>query len=460
MQGTSLVRVTIATPQRRIDIALPEHAAVAEILPGLLARAGDGLADDAVSTGGWLLRRADGTTFNPDRTLASHRVLDGEVLHLTERRVEWPELEYDDLVYAIATGSGRTGGAWGPRHTRRAGLAAGVVAVLLGLVAVVRAGPPWTAPALWALGAALVLLIAAVVLARAAGDAGVGAVLAAVALPFAFAGGGLLLAGDRPVTGLSAGHLIVAGAVLLLAALVGQAGVTAAPEVWATAAVAGLLGVIGGWLATTGEFDAHEAAAVTAGGILALSTTFGTLALRLGRVPMPVLPRSTADLVRDDPQPPLPLVHAAVARADALLTGMLTGSCGVVLCCQVTLIRHGGTAAVVLVALLAAGFLLRARLYPILRQRVPLLVAGVFGLGCLVLGPLMADRTALLVSTGPLLFAAAAVAVMAGVVYSTRVPNAYLGRFAEYAEILIVVAVVPVACWVLGLFGYVRGLGG
>ncbi|WP_238017828.1 type VII secretion integral membrane protein EccD [Dactylosporangium sp. AC04546] len=460
MQGTSLVRVTIASPHRRIDMALPEHAALAEILPGLLTRAGEGLADDGVTTGGWLLRRADGTTFDLNRTLASHRVLDGEILHLTERRVEWPELEYDDLVDAIATGSGRTGGAWGPRHTRQAGLAAGVAAMLLGLVAVLRAGPPWTSPALWALGTSAVLLIAAVVLARAVGDAGVGAVLAATALPFAGTGGGLLFADDQPVTGLSAGHLIVAGAMLLLVALVGQIGVTAAAALWAAAAVAGLLGVAGGWLSSTDELEPHEAAAVVGAALLALSTTFATLALRLGRVPMPVLPRSTADLVRDDPQPPLPLVHATVARADALLTGMLAGTCGAVMCCQVVLIRGGGTAAVVMVAVLAAGFLLRARLYPILRQRVPLLVTGAFGVACLAVGPAMADRAALLVSTGPLLLAAAAVVIVAGVVYSTRAPNAYLGRFAEYAEMLIMVAGVPVACWVLGLFGYVRGLGG
>ncbi|WP_375336785.1 EsaB/YukD family protein, partial [Amycolatopsis sp. SID8362] len=98
MQTAGLVRLTVATPHRRIDIALPEHAAVAEILPGLLARAGEGLADDGVPGGGWSLRRADGTAFDLDRTLGAHRVRDGEVLHLTPRRTDWPELEYDDLV--------------------------------------------------------------------------------------------------------------------------------------------------------------------------------------------------------------------------------------------------------------------------------------------------------------------------------------------------------------------------
>lgn len=441
-------------------MALPEHASVAEILPGLLARAGENLADDGVANGGWQLRRADGAVFELDRTLGSHRVRDGEILHLTSRRVDWPELEYDDLVDAIATGSGRTGRVWGPRHTRQAGLSTGAAAALFGLVAVLRAGQAWTAAALWALGAAVLLLAAGVVLARAVGDAGAGAVVAAVALPYAFTGGGLLLAGDRPLTGLSAGHLLLAGATLLLAALVGYLGVTAWPSLFAGAVTVGLLAVLGGWLATTEELAGHEAAAVVGGALLVLSIAFAPLSLRLGRVPMPVLPRSTADLVRDDPQPPLDLVHAAVVRADGLLTGMLGGASLVSICCEVLLIRGTSAAAVILVAVLAVGFLLRARLYPILRQRVPLLVTGIVGVACLAAGPLMADPGLRLASAGPLLLVVAAGVITVGIVYSTRTPNPYLGRFAEYFEILTMLAIVPVACSVLGLYGYVRGLGG
>ncbi|MFI0466143.1 type VII secretion integral membrane protein EccD [Saccharopolyspora sp. 5N102] len=458
MQTTGLVRVTIAAPRRRIDMALPEHAAVAELLPGLLARAGEGLADDGVTGGGWQLRRVDGTAFDLDRTLGSHRVRDGEVLHLAPRRFSWPELEYDDLVDAIATGSGHTGRAWGPRHTRLAGLAAGAAAVLLGLIAVLRAGPPWTSPALWALGTAVLLLPAGVVLARAAGDADAGAVLAGVALPFAFAGGGLLLAGRNPVTELSAGHLMLAGSSLLLAGLVGYLGVTAAQALFAGAVTVGLLGVLAGWLATIDGLAGYQVAAVVGGGLLALSTVFAPLALRLGRVPMPVLPRSTADLVRDDPPPPLELVHAAVARADGLLTGMLTGASVVAMCCLVALVGSADASSVVMAAVLAVGFLLRARLYPILRQRVPLLVTGMFGAGCLVVGPGM--TAAGLVFAGPLLLVVAAAVIAAGILLSTRAANPYLGRIAEYSEILVMVAIVPVVCAVLGLYGYVRGLGG
>jgi type VII secretion integral membrane protein EccD len=459
MQTTGLVRVTVSAPQRRIDLALPEYAALAEVLPGVLSRAGEDLADDGVTAGGWVLRRADGSELALGRTLAAHRVRDGEILHLTPGRLEWPELEYDDLVDAIATGSGRIRRPWGPRHTRQAGLAAGAAASLLGLLGVLRAGPPWDAPALWSLAATALLLAAAAVLARAAGDAGAGVVVASAALPFAFTGGGLVLADDKPIAELSAGHLLLAGAALLLVALLGMLAVSTAKALFTAAITVGVGTVLAAWL-TTWDWRPHESSAVVAGTLLIATAGYATLSLRLGRVPMPVLPRSTADLLRDDPQPPLARVHATVARADALLTGLLCGTGIVVSVCAMVLSGGASEAGIWLVALLAAGFLLRARVYPVLHHRIPMLITGGVVAASLVAGPLVTDRETLLAITGPALFVIAAGAIAAGITYSTKAAGPYLGRMAEYAEIVVMVAIVPVTCSVLGLYGYVRGLGG
>jgi type VII secretion integral membrane protein EccD len=460
MNTTGLVRVTVSAPARRIDLALPERSPLAELLPALLGHAGEDLADAGALAGGWVLRRADGTVLDPARTLAAQRVRDGEVLHLTPANTDWPELEYDDLVDAIATGSSRLGTAWGPRHTRAAGLGLAAVAVLLCLVAVLRAGPPWSGPGWWALGAAALLLGGAVLLARTAGDAGAGAVVALTALPFAFAGGGLVLAGGRSLTDLGAPHLLSACAALLLASTVALVGVVDRMAVFVGGATTGALGVVGGWLSTWESLEGHEAAGIVAGLGLTFSPLLAQLSLRLSRVPMPVLPRGAADLLRDEPQPPRAMVYAAVLRADGLLTGMLGGLAVVTAWCEVLLIRSDSTAALVLVCLLAAGLLLRARLYPVLRQRLSVLAAGVVATACLVLDPLMATRADLLGVTAPgLLLAGGAVALL-GLVHSTRTPSPYLGRYAEIAEVLVMLAVVPVLCSVLGLYGYVRGLGG
>ena len=460
MTTTGVVRVTIAAPLRRIDLALPERSPVAEMLPGLLRHAGEKLADEGVLDGGWVLRRADGTAVEGARTLGAQRVRDGEVLHLVPRRVQWPELEYDDLVDAIAGGAGRTGRLWGPRHSRLAGLTTAAVAVLLALVAVLRAGPPWPDPGWAALALAVVLLAAGTALARALGDAGTGAVLAALALPSAFLGGGLVLGDSVPLADFGAPQLLAGCSALLVAAVFGYLGAVDRAALFTTAATVGLLGGLAGCAVSTGVVDATGAASVLAATVFLFSPLFGPLAVRLGRVPMPVLPRTATDLVRDDPQPPRHAVYAAVLRADSLLTGMLAGGALAVVAAEVWLARRGSTSVVVLLVLLCLGFCVRARLYPAIRQRVPVLGAGLAGAGCLAAGPLMADPGRLLGLVVPLLAGAAALAVLVGLVYSRRTPTAFLGRYAELLEVVLVLACVPVVCAVLRLYGLVRGLGG
>ncbi|WP_269112347.1 type VII secretion integral membrane protein EccD [Lentzea aerocolonigenes] len=257
MNTTGLARLTVVAPNRRVDLALPERSPLAELLPAVLRHAGEHLADDGIRDGGWVLRRADGTALETGKSLGAQRVRDGEVLHLTTAGAEWPELEYDDVVDAIATGAGRTGSVWAPKHTRFASLTCGAVAGLLCLVSLLRAG---IGP--WVLAAAGLLAVAAVLLARAGGDGGAGAVLGAVALPFAFVGGGLLL--GTP-------NLLLACAALLLAGVVGLLGVVDRAAVFAGAAAAGLFGALGAWLATFSALGSVGAAAVVAAAGLAFS---------------------------------------------------------------------------------------------------------------------------------------------------------------------------------------------
>ena len=100
-----LARVTVNTPHRRVDVALPEQIAIAELLPELLQHAGEAFADEGERHGGWVLRRADGTALTGEKSLHQQGVRDGQVLHLVPARAQWPELEYDDVVEAIAEGA-------------------------------------------------------------------------------------------------------------------------------------------------------------------------------------------------------------------------------------------------------------------------------------------------------------------------------------------------------------------
>ena len=174
--GVGLARVTVATPKRRIDVALPETVALGELLPHVLRHAGEGLADEGPQHGGWALRRSTGALLDPKRSLAMQAIRDGEVLHLVPRRSEWPELAYDDVVEIIASGSRRAERSWGKPATRLCALALVAVVLNLGLIGVALAEAPWTMPGGVALGFAAILVAVGVVLARAAGDAGAGAV--------------------------------------------------------------------------------------------------------------------------------------------------------------------------------------------------------------------------------------------------------------------------------------------
>src|SRR3954447_26822155 len=115
--SVGLARVTISAPQRRVDVALPEHVPLAELLPEVLRHAGEGLADDGEKHGGWLARGTDRVALATAPGLFAQGVRDGEVLHLGPARDDWREREYDDVVEAIAEGSRRRGTVWTPGAT-------------------------------------------------------------------------------------------------------------------------------------------------------------------------------------------------------------------------------------------------------------------------------------------------------------------------------------------------------
>jgi type VII secretion integral membrane protein EccD len=460
MNITGLLRVTIATPQRRLDLALPEQSSVAEVLPGVLTKAGEHLADEGAPGGGWVLRRADGTELLLGRSLSSHRIRDGEILHLVPRRLDWPELEYDDLVDAVAAGSGRLGAAWSPWHTRMSGLACAAVALLVVITSILRLGAPWQAPGGWLLVTALLLVAGAVTLARVVGDSGAGVMVGGIALPCATLGGGLLLAGAATWPAIGAPQILAASAAVVLAGAACYLGVVDGAVLFVGAVSVGVLGVIGGWIGISDSLDGPDVAAILGTALLGFSPLFASLALRLGRLPMPILPRTTADLVRDDPLPPRKHVYGSVVRADGLLTGMLVGLMIVLSVCQILLVLSETRSATILVCLLSVGAFLRTRLYPIVKQRLLLLIPGMAGAACLVLGPVSRQLTDPVAVIVPVVLVLAALAVFFGLRYSDRRPSPYLSRYAEVLEVIVALALIPVAAAVLGLYGVVRGWGG
>ena len=181
--GADTCRVTVVGPRRRVDLSLPARIPFAELFPAVAGFAG--LDEDAArqAPSGWVLQRLGEAPFPLEATPLQTGLRDGELIYLRPREAQLPELAFDDVADVIAAGIGDRADRWGPRETRRAALGAGAIALAAGAVALLFSGPPWTKPALAAGAVAVLLLVAAALLSRAAGDAGAGAVLGYVALP-------------------------------------------------------------------------------------------------------------------------------------------------------------------------------------------------------------------------------------------------------------------------------------
>jgi len=474
--SVALARVTISAPQRRVDVALPEHVPLAELLPEVLRHAGEGLADDGEKHGGWVLRRTDGVALATAQGLYPQGVRDGEVLHLVPARDAWPELEYDDVVEAIAEGARRRGTVWTPATTRAATLSAAALLLALGLLAVLAGGPAWSGAAYVGLGVALVLALAGVTASRAYGDARAGAALGAGAMPYAFAGGAVLVAsgaGDRvgvfaPLPWLGGPELLAGSVAVLLVAVLGGVGVAATLRLFTAGVTVGLLGAVTGLVSLL--TSAAGAAAVLLSILVCGIGALPLLAIRLGKMPTPpvTLPTggaaegftagSSAGLDAARERPERAVVFAAVARTEELLTGMLIGHAVLAAGGYLVLATSNGPAARILIAISAAALLLRSRLFVTVRQRVPLVGAGLVGVGALGVSLLRhADSTRLLgVSLVGLVLAL--LTVVAGTTWSRRPPSPYLGRAADLLDTLVVVSVIPVACAVVGLYSAVGNI--
>lgn len=460
--GSGLARITIAAPKRRIDVALPENVPLAELLPSVLRHAGEGIADDGEQHGGWLLRRADGVALESARTLGAQTVRDGEVLHLVPRRTEWPELDYDDIAEAIAGGARKYGRAWSGRATRVTSLSVATLIFAVALVLAFLSGPPWFLPGLLPLILGFLLVVIGILLSRAVGDSVAGAVVGGIGLVYALVGGYLLLGpSEEGLSSFGALHLLVGTTFLLVASVIGYIGVAEYTRIFAAGCLVGLLGILAGLLGFINVLTPWGVAAIVVSIVVAFVPAFPLLAMRLGKMPVPALPQKPEELLADDPLPERESVYAAVVRSDEMLSGLLLGSAIVTVACQIVLILSGTIDGPILAGLVAFAFVLRARLFPSGRHRVPMLVAGLLGLSLLTIGVATAlpveYRLFAMVSA---LVAVGGLVISAGLTYSRRPPSPYFGRFADWFDVLLVVAVVPVACAVLDLYAYARGLGG
>jgi type VII secretion integral membrane protein EccD len=421
-----LARITIDTPDRRLDIAVPPGVPLADLIRLVVRAGGERLAERGAGEG-WVVRRTDGTALSAAKTLTDLGVRDGDVLHLVPASTVWPELEYDDIGDAIAAGQ-RDGHGWDPAATKRTGFGAGVALLLLALVAIVRNSPSGTAGLIAGTAAAL-LLAAGIVTARLALDIRTATVVTALAIPYAFVGA-LLVRGRGP----DATDLFVASLVMAVFAGFGALGVGHASPAFIASILAAALGAVGAGLVQV--TSPSDAAAIVLGGSTLGAGLIPALAVRLGGVPR-------AHLRAGGPE----TLSSSVARSDAAITGLYLGiaASGAVAATVLAATGTGWSRALVLAC--GCGLALRARIFSSLRHRLAALAGAVS-----VTLPLVASMIWTGVAPGLVIAALALAGVLMIVLGTITRPDRVSSRAAGLLEAISLLAILPLLCGALDLY--------
>jgi type VII secretion integral membrane protein EccD len=459
--ASGLSRVTIVAPRSRVDLALPADVPMAEMMPVLLRYAGTDLGDDPAARHGWTLSRLDGKTLDSTNTPAQLRVRDGDVLYLRPRGDEAPVLVYDDVIDAVATGTREHLSRWTAARTRRYGLAVAVLALFGGAAVTLLAGPPQLPGGVVGLGGAAVLIGIAMILSRAVGDHRAARALGLVAVAYATVGGLLVLAGDRTLDQLAGPHLLIAVTAALLASVLAAVGIgpAATPVFLCTAAVAAAaaLSVAASVALEVGPVPVASVAVLVA---LATLPAHPMMAYRMAGLPVPSLPAEREELRQDAESVDGERVLERVRRADELLAAMVTAT-AVVVAAGAAVVATSDWRGLVLAASLGLLLTSRARWYLGPRLRLPLLAGGAVASAAVLVG-LYHSVGAVGRLAGVLLILVGFAGVHFGFALAGgKRPNSpWWGRALDILEIVLILGMVPLAIWVSGLFGWIRGIRG
>ncbi len=440
---TGLVRVTVRTDERSADLALPSAVPVAELVPEIARTLG--ALDPTTSHRGFVLHLSDGRELSSTSGLTFQHVHDGAVLVLApasdgRRRV------YDDVVEAMADVVESTTSPWAPTAARRTALVAATALLALGALTISLERPSVVAGALAGV-VALVLVTAAIVLARLEGEPEVALVLGWSATVFAAVGGFTAL--DEP--GLLGWPLAAAGGGAAVAAALALVGTVERRVLLAPGLVVGALVAMTSSIVASTDIGAPEAYLTLLAVLTILSSLLPALSLTLvgGSAAQPQDP--TVE-VADPDEVSIDQVRSSAATGHSIFLA-LTASVGVLLLLvaplAVTLGVTGALATVcVSVVLLARTRQLRSG------TEVGVGLAGA-GAGLLAVAlSVLALRPEWRLELVIVLVVAAAATLVATLVRSEE--SVVRGRLVEVVELASLVALLPLLVIAVGIVAAVR----
>jgi type VII secretion integral membrane protein EccD len=454
-----MCRLTICGPASRIELAVPVHVPLADLLPTFMEHLGPDLASAGFAHDGWVLQRLGEPPLAEDLGTAVLGLYDGDVLFLRPRADQLPPVDFDDLVDGVATGTAERRDRWRPATTRVFVLSLVGAVLALGMAVVPMSGTR-TLSALAAGVTGLVLLLGSAAASRAMGDRAAGILLASGAIGFTtIAGLSLPVGADRPLTAsalMSAQGLLAAGAWAATVAALARPAVGGVLAGLTATAFAAVLTGLGGLLVLLGVADRVGAAAIVLAATLAVGVAVPVIASRFAGLRIEPLPTNQTEFQEGIDPEPSRVVLERTARAHEYIGSLYLGLGAVATACLLILGTTPGISAPVLTAVASLLLILHGRDLLGIPARLAVFVPGVAGSATLLIALTLdlPGRERPLVAAGLLILAA----VLLGVahVLPGRRMLPHWGRIADLAHVGTAVAVIPLVLAVVGVYARAR----
>jgi type VII secretion integral membrane protein EccD len=441
--SSGIVRVTVSSDERRADLALPAAVTVAELLPEIARMLG--VLDPSSAHTGFRLLTADGVELSASSGLTLQNVQDGARLSLVSGAVTPPRV-YDDVVEAMADVVESSTTPWGASSARRTALFAAGSLLSLGAVAIGLERTSLLAGAL-AIGIAVLLLAAAVVLSRLEHEDEIAVMLGWAAVVYAAVGAFTCVTDARWLEGPVAA---AAGAAALTGTLA-AAGVARHRMLLLPAVILGAVGAAGSGLVITTDLHAADVyltalvlVVVAAGVLPALA-----LAAAGGSSPQPQDPGTVPD---DPDEVAIDDVRAGALTGHSVMLA-ITVTSGLLVALVAPLAVTLGLTGTLTAAAAAVALLIRTRQYRSGTEVGAGLISAALGIASIAISILVLRpewRPGLVIVLTVL---------SAGTLVSTLVPvssSVARGRAAEMLEVVALVAMLPLLVLAIGIVSAVR----
>ena len=273
--ASGLVRVTVTSGARRVDLALSGDVPVVELVPELARRVG--LLDVVTAYAGYRAVTRDGRVLRHDLGLTAQGVGHGDTIVIAVNAADPSPSVHDDPAEALADVVGRGVEPWGPDWSRPMTFWSGVAMLLLGGAALVTRHATDTASSAATVAAVLsiVLVVSAILFSRARHETLAAVTVGNVACVYAAAAG--LCWGWR--TSISGTPVTLAGIGVLGIGIVGALGMARSRLLLMPAVVAGAVCAGTGLLMASTTLDPALPLTTVLALVLISSAGFPTLAL-------------------------------------------------------------------------------------------------------------------------------------------------------------------------------------